>query len=401
MKELKKLDRHIRWSECFHLSLITLYFAFLINLITANGDEKIRILLALGTVIPAQLIRFLCAHIEKKRFRLLASLGVMGVTIFLTWKDENWACYLLACLPILISGIFLPRSKDRILITVPSPYALIFAFLSFALGKAVEGLGVPYVADLSLALTALMTINFFLYLNLTRLAWNIRMSADAEVSVSSMVRQNRKVIVCYLVIGCLILTAIPFLLQKSPQREPIEMIVEETGVIPVETAAEQKDERVFTSTPEGERELHLDWLNDLLSWTLVLGALSLAFFGGILGIRTLLEKTKTKKLMPPTVTDGLVVERLDEKETKQKKEKLSGWEKKIRRRYEKLILGRAPCGERLYALTPAELETVAKIADKPENAALHALYEQTRYGTGIPTKEDYQRFKDYAKALEK
>ena len=163
MKEIERLERRLHWSECFHLALMTLLLAFALTLTFQSDDRNTQILLALGTVIPVQLIRVLCERIERKSLRLLTSLAVVGLSILLTWSRDRWSVYLFCCLPILISGVFLPRSKGRILLTVPSPWAVLALLAVYSYGRAVESYGVPMIANITLALTALMTLNYFIH----------------------------------------------------------------------------------------------------------------------------------------------------------------------------------------------------------------------------------------------
>ena len=226
MTKIEKLERRIHWSECVHLALMTLLLAFPLILTFQSDDRTTQILLALGTVIPVQLIRFLCERIKRKSLRLLSGLAVIGLSVLLTWSRERWSVYLICCVPILISGGFLPRSKGRILLTVPSPWAAAALVVAYGYGRSVETLGVPLIANIVLVLTALMVMNYFIHTSQTKLLTDIRMAGDTEISVSGMIRQNRKTLLAFLLIGVLILTALPFLQIQRQEGNLIEAHIE-------------------------------------------------------------------------------------------------------------------------------------------------------------------------------
>ena len=77
----------------------------------------------------------------------------------------------------------------------------------------------------------------------------------------------------------------------------------------------------------------------------------------------------------------------------------AGWDRKLRRRYEKLIRSRARRDVRLRAMTPAELEAEARLAG-PGAETVHVLYEQTRYSQSPADRERYAAFKAAVKTLE-
>ena len=399
MKEIEKLQRRIHWSECVHLALMTLLLSFPLTLTFQSDDRTTQILIALGTVIPVQLIRFLCERIRSKPLRLLSGLGVIGLSVLLTWSRERWSVYLICCVPILISGVFLPRSKGRILLTVPSPWAAAALVVAYGYGRSVETLGVPLIANIVLVLTALMVVNYFIHTSQSKLLTDIRMTAGTEISVSGMILQNRKTLFVFLLIGVLILTAIPFLLRwETPEAAPIGTM-ESTQLVTVPTGAAGQ-ERDYGWTGE-TKPLHLEGFKEILVWSLALFMLLGPAIAAIAAFVVLVDMVnRKKKKIVSRESEGLTIERLDEEEERKPREKLTGWEKKLRRRYEKLILRRTPETAALNALTPTELERAAGLADRPETPELHELYARTRYGPELPDRETYRRFKELSKTLE-
>ena len=390
--------------ECIHLALMTLLLAFPVILCFQSDDWNTQLFYALGTVIPVQLIRFFCDRFQQKRLRILLSLAVIVLSVVLTWEKERWSVYLLCCLPILISGVFLPRSRGKILLTIPSVYSAAALVIAFAFGKSVETFGVPMIADLTLILTILMTLNFFAYTSQNRLLRDIHISfdTDADVSVAGMIRQCRRTTAAFLMIGILFVAAVPFLLKfESPKPLPMEeptvsgrMEGEED-----EVSVTESFEKEYSNSDGGE-PIDLETYRDVFLAIIIAIPVITLFASVIKAVMDAVGNIKRKKKDPPArEIEGTTIERLKDRRSKPEREKPMGWEKRIRRRYEKMILQRTKPGVPLNALTPAELEALAEISRCQETASLHEIYEQTRYGTAPPTRELYRRFRELEKQL--
>ena len=395
MNELKKLQRRVHWSECLQLALLTLCLAVPIALIYTEDDQLFRLRWALGTVIPVQLVRFICQRVEKKKLRTPLCALVVALTMLLTRNDHHWVYYLVTLIPVLVFGLIVPWHRGRMILTLVSIPSVFAALPPYLIGKA---LSIELISSLSVVLAALLTLNFFVHINLTRLFYDIRFSRKTEISLSSIVRHNRRVIAVYALLGALLIAAVPLLLQReqTPLERPVIELEEETATVEV-TEPPHRDYMPSNNTEEHDAMFVFDSISSILTVGGIAGLLLLAF----LLIKFLLDHIDRRGKLPlPDVADGLRVERLEKDESFRQKEKLSGWEKKIRRRYEKLILAKTPGSKYLNALTPAELESVAGLSRQPENAELHEIYEQTRYGAGSPSKEDYHRFKALSKTLE-
>ena len=396
MNEIQKLERRIHWSECFHLALLTLLLAFPIALLFREDSQTYRALWALGTVIPVQLIRFICERVKKRSVRTLLSLSVFALTMVITWHRFHWTYYLLCCVPILISGLLLPRSKGKLLLTNPTIPSL-FAWLpAYAVGKSV---GISLVTFLALILTALLILNYHVHTNQTRLLDEIRLPASAgtEVSATSMIRQNRKQLFVYALVGILLLSAIPLLFEKERDELPDLPALESDQAIEVVTE-ETKANREYRPTGDA-KPLHLEAFKDIVTWIVILIPAIGVIVSTIFGIRFLIDLINRRKKPPVEERhEGMSIERLDEEDTTRKRERLTGYEKKIRRRYEKLILRRTEPSARLSALTPTELESCADVSG-PGAEIIHEIYRQTRYSSEPATRESYSAFKEAIRTL--
>lgn len=393
MKELKRLKRRIRICECVHLALMTLCVALPLALLFKEDNQWYRLFWALGTVIPVQLIRLVCEYVKKKWLQILGSLAIFAAAIVVARKDYHYVYYGLTCIPMLISGLFLPRPKGRQFFTIPNLLSLIGVFIPYAIGQVTQ---VPLLSRLSVAVSALTTVNFFLYQSQTRLLSDIGLSVHTEVSVSSLIRQNRKVVALFLLAGALILTAIPFLLKSAPpatqdSREYYESVASQA---PESTPVPKRD---YTQSPEG-KPLNLDFLPDVMGVFVIVIPLMALFGLGYLLYILISNINGRRKHNPPELEEDMTIERLNDDASEHGKERLSGYEKKIRRRYERLIKSRAPGKTRLAAMTPTELEETASVEGDGADT-IHTIYAETRYGQTPATKERYAAFKNAVKVL--
>lgn len=398
MKELKGLERRIRLCECFHLALITPCISLVMGLFIKEENELIWLLGVLGPIIPVQLIRFLCDRVKKPVRKALLSLAVAAAATLLTIPNDYWMCYLACCIPILISGLILPRQKNRLIFTTPTLVALIPIVLIYALGKVYPK---QLLCVVSVVMAALVTMNYFLYTNQTRLLEDIGtavIAINADVSVAGMIRQNRKFFLGFLLAAAAILVAVPLLMQPR-EHEPHEQVVESSGYAePTPTPEpEPPEEKNYRESPEG-KPLNIEKIMDL-------GPYFIAFLipaGGIAGfialIWMLITSITKRKDGPLEVEDGMTVERLKPERVTREKEKLSGYEKKIRRGYERLIKSRAPAKTNLAPMTPTELENAAKVSGDGAET-IHEIYRKTRYSGEPADKESYAAFKDAVRTV--
>lgn len=394
MKELKGLERRMRISEGVHLALMAICFSITIALLFKEDDQMYRLLWGLGVVIPVSLIRVICLYVNKKPLRILLTAVVFAATMFVTRNNYHFVYYLLTCIPITISGLFLPRPKGRLIFSIPNVASLVAVFVPYGMGQAAH---VPLLSRLAVALSALLTLNFFLYLNQNRLLTDIRMSIHTEVSVSGLIRQNTKVVAIFFAAGILVLAAIPFLLKAAPQTtEQLEEIEITETAEPELLTPDPKD---YMNVPEGE-EINLDFIPMAMGFLMMLGPILVLVGLGFL-IYYLLSRIEGKKKHPlPEIRETMTVEKLAPEALTREKEHVTGYEKKIRRRYEKLIKSRTAKDARLSPLTPTELERAAEVAGDGAET-IHTVYRETRYSGEPATRESYAAFKEALRSLPK
>ena len=398
MKELRELERRIRLLECLHLALVTLCISLIMTIFVGEKNEPVRLLMAIGAIIPAQIIRFICDRVEKLFPKVILSLAVTGAAMAATFWNNYSGCYLACCIPILISGLLLPRHRNRQILMIPTLIALIPNFLIYVLGKVLQK---PMLCSVSAVLAALITLNYFLYMNQTRLLDNIGtavIALKATVSVSGLIRQNRKVVAGFLLAAILLIASVPILI----------------GILGTEKTVEPREETVSvalpsptpTPEPEGMKDYRKSEQAEPINAEFLLSLpYALAFFimlgfaaGFVAFIFVIISYIIGQKDGPLDVEDGMTIERLKLEDASNGKERLSGYEKKIRRGYEKLIKHRAHEKAKLAVMTPTELEKAADVSGDGADT-IHDVYMRTRYSGEPATKEGYAAFKEAVRAL--
>ncbi len=398
MKELRGLERRIRLCECIHLALITPCISLVMALFVKEENELVWLLMALGAIIPVQLIRFICDRVGNPVKKALLSLAVAAAASLLTLRRYYWMCYLACCIPILLSGLILPRQKNRLIFTTPTLIALIPIILIYALGKIYPK---PLLCVVSVVQAALVTLNYFLYMNQTRLLEDISTAVigmKANVSVTGMIRHNRQFFMGFLLLAALILVAVPLLMQPREQ-EKHEPLPESTGSAEPEETPEPEppEEKNYRESPDGKPlniEQILDYGPYIIAFLIPAGGV-VGFIALIWMLITSITKQKSSSL---EVEDGMTIERLKRESVPKEKEQLIGYEKKIRRHYERLIKSRTTEKASLAVMTPTELEQTAEICGDGAET-IHDIYSRTRYSAEPASREGYVAFKNAVRKL--
>lgn len=395
MKEIKKLERIVSFICCVHLALMTLCLSLSVGLTYPGDNMTVCILWALGAVIPVQIIHQLCLRVKERLPKVLLCILVTVIAVLVPDNGLRRFYYALCCGVILISGLLINRPRGRIVLTVPKGYHLLASSLLYCFGKIIRS---PVMSGLAIALFVLMTLTLCFYRNQEKVLRTLRDASKEDVSRTAIIILNRRVIVLFAALGMLVLALVPWLLtwqgeRVSPYDETtVSAAVTTTTTEPVTQVTIPKD---VVITDPGEL-ISYDGVGTVLTWIFV------AVIAGILGIilfaviSDLLNiEGGNPRHTNPDKEQEWSIERLEpeELEEEDREEAAVGYDKKLRRRYQKLIRGRTPRNANLSPLTPTELEREAKLKG-PGAETIHELYQQTRYGPGSATRESYQKFKE-------
>lgn len=397
MKDIKRLELSLRVTEGLYLALMTLCVSLPCALLLQGNREGPGLWWGLGAVLPVELIAGLCYWLKPSPGRVLACLGVTALSALLSREDARWVFYVFCCGLMLLSGLVMDRPKGRLIFTVPKAYHAVYGLIVYALGRIVSN---QLLCVAGIVLGALQILCYFFYTGRARLLSSIRDSRDTELAPGGMIRLSRSAMLAYFLLAILVLAAIPMLLRRpvrvteAPAGTGVPLLTQEPYV------PEQASQHIIYE-PDYGTPISYEGAGKVL---LVLG---LGFVGCVAVlvllavwqyIRMFLGEGSRHK--DQAKEEGWSLERLSRPEGKAERERVTGYEKRLRRRYERLILRRTRPEAELRTRTPTELETLAGLGSSPEARALHALYQQTRYSPEETTRENYRRFRELEKQLE-
>lgn len=399
MKEIKTLERIVSLICCVHLALMTLCLSLGIGLCYPGDDLTVCILWALGAVIPVQIIHQLCLRVKEQLPRVLLCILVAAIAVLVPDNGLRRFYYGLCCGIILISGLLIKWPHGRIVLTVPKGYHLFAAFLMYCFGKIIRS---SVMAGLAIALFVLMTLTLCFYRNQEKVLWTLRDSSKEDVSRSAIIRLNRRVIGLFAALGILVLALVPWLLTWQGERvTPYEAPAASAAVITTTTepVTQVTIPNNVVITDRGEL-ISYDEVGTVMTWIFVaiiatiLGIILFTVISDLLNI-----EGGNPRHTNPDQEQEWSLERLNPEELRpEERETAVGYDKKLRRRYQKLIRGRTPKNANLAPLTPTELERAAKLGG-PGAETVHELYQKTRYSPEPATKETYTRFKEAAQSI--
>ena len=398
MKRVKELELTIRLVEAICLGLLALCISLPLALILREGSLKADLLWALGVLVPVEAIRGVCLREMPFGSRLLICLGILALAVLVPNMPMRRVYYGLCCVPILISGLFLGRPKGKLVLTVPKIYFPFAALMVFALGKIGQ---LPLLCALAIVLAVLLTMVYLLHQNQIRLEKTVYEDPDGFVSTQGIISLNRKLLAAFLLIGALVVFAVPWLFRQQAEEPPQDPFEAEDTFSPI-----QADE-VIEGTPVHEsgsqKAFNLNAIEDTTTVVvifMVVGLLGLVAWIWIMVLRSI-DRDDSRHNRPND--QSFVVERLDAapKKRQEPEDTGSSFAKKIRKRYRRRILSTAWEQNGLQAMTPTELEAVAGLPEGEDRRILHEAYLKARYGPEACTKEDYQQVKESLARMEK
>lgn len=398
MKDLRRLELSLRVIEGFYLALMTLCVSLPCALLLQGNREGPALWWGLGAAAPVELIAGLCYWLKPSLRRVLACLGVTALAVVLTLAEARWVYYLLCCGLMLLSGLVMDRPRGRLIFTVPKAYHAVYGLIVYALGRMVSN---RLLCVAGVVLGALQILCYFFYTGRAQLLSSLRDSKDTELAPSAMIRLNRRTTLVYFLLAALVLAAIPMLL-----RRPVRVTEAPAGTgIPLITQnydAPEIDPQNIVLEPDYGAPISYEGAGNVLTVLgLILAAcvVALVFVAIWQYIRMFLGEGSKHEDRPTEA--GWSLERLDRPSPKAVKERVTGYEKRVRRRYEKLILRRTHPEAELRTRTPEELESEAGLAGRRETDELHEIYERARYSPETPDREIYHRVKELIKTLER
>ena len=399
MKQIKRLVLLLTLLERLNLSVLALCVSLPFALLYPKDNVTHSLLWAFGVLIPVQLICLICLKVKKRRDQYLLCALVLALALLIPNDGLRRFYYGLSCAPILISGLWMGRPRGKLVLTVPKFYHPLAALMLYSFGKIARN---PTMSGFGITLLAVLTLICCFYYSQDKLLQTLRDAYQTEVSRRSIIRINRRLTAVFVLLSILVLIAVPFLFERERQSVPPE-IEPAANTEPASTEVTEIEvtmPEIVVPTERGTL-LNYDGVGTVMQYLFVavMGIIVVQIIIGI--VQAILSVFGSKgKHSAVEEEPEWVLEKLDSLRTEKPEDPATGWEKKIRRRYEKLILRRTRENEELDALTPTELEQRAGLAGRTGADELHEIYERTRYSPETPDRETYRRAKELAKALE-
>lgn len=399
MKLEKSILRTVYVLECIHLAILSLCLSMPFACILPEGSLPASLLWGFGAAIPVQLIRAVGYRVERKPRRILLCLAVLALAILVPNMPLRRVYYGLCCAPILLAALVLNRPGGKLVLTVPKIYHFLAPMFTYGLGVAAN---IPQLTAIGMTLAVLMILVFFFHMSQTRLLTTLRMDKKTGVSLQGILRMNRLITGLFAALFVVAVVLVPWLMSLVPKSTG-ETIPRWTDILASEEVKEPVEAEETGMTPPDAKPIDYTASENVL--LVILAAFFLLAAGMALYrlLHNLANIDNSKSKHNSLTDDGFVIERLEE-------DRLTGsipppeataYDKRIRRRYSRLILRRTRPETELDPLAPKELEQAAHLPGDESGKTVHELYETARYAPFPVTKEEYQSFKAAAEEVKR
>ena len=393
-KEIKRYTSALSLMGIINVSLIVLSINAIIVLNLPEYEGLYHIWNTYGVLVPLiPLVLLAEKRGEKKGWKaIILLLGVLSIMLAKgNVAKTGWSISLLV---FMLPALFAPRPVGKLLMERPRIWHILVFLVSYGIGQIT---GNSYLSSLEVVVIYIFFVIWVLSLNIESFLKKIR-DEKGEVEVDSILKENRRQILFFIVLFTLLSLLLPFVIENLQREKKTTSAVYEWG----EEREEETDDSFYLSiskekgSSKESKPFDLSILGNILMWTFVaavIGFLVLECFVIIMKIR---EIDGRKQIHRDQFKDDFEVESIAFSEKKKKKRVklfLSAPEK-IRRIYKKNVLRRSK-GESLEALTTKEIQDEILSFD---SYTFSSIYEDARYSGRKMENSDYERMK---RALEK
>ncbi len=375
---------------CVNIALMSLTVTLTLSLLYPESVTAAFIYSFLS-LLPLMAVKVICEGTRKKSIRLLSAVPLILLSLLVPDEVSRWS-WVIMLTAFSFVFVFAPHIDGRVLMSRPHIWDLIPLLLMHAVAQ-ITARTPMIIASILMILTFILC--FMLEKNMRGVALEIK-SREGEVNREGILRENRRVlllfIVIYLILSFLIPAACTLLSsgrEESSQYYEFGKMNSEDEEIKTEVKAKDirltKKAEAIDYSSFGSALMYLFLF--LLASAAVLGIYSI-FYRLFSIINT--EKRK-KSTMKPDIT---VTEEAVEKEKKERRRKTpepsfftpSG---RLRRLYRKAVLSRCREREKLTVMTSGEIEKSLSIP-----SSVTAIYDRTRYTEKVPTKDEIRKMQE-------
>ena len=386
-KEIKRYAFFLSLLGIINVSLIVLSInaVIVMNFPEYSGIEHLWNIY--GVLIPLVPLTVLNEGKGEKRGWKILLLSLAVFSVFLSKGNVARTGWGLSLSMFMIPSLFGPRPDGKPLMIKPHIWQGLVYLISYGIGQIN---GNQELISLEIVVIYIFFVIWVLSININGTMKRIR-DEKGEVEVDSILKENRKRILLFIVLFSLLSLLLPFILENIKGERVVSDVVYEWG-------EEKEEENIYIERYEREKgtsgkakALDFSPLGNLLMWTfilMVIGFLVMELYALMTRIKGIDgRKVRHKDQFDEDFTMEALMDR--EERTKRSFRLFPGYEEKIRSLYRKNVERRAK-GEELSSLSTEEIE--ARILSF-DNYEFSSIYEDIRYSQKKPGREDYERMK--------
>ena len=337
-KEIKRYTSALSLMGIINVSLIVLSINAIIVLNFPEYEGLYHIWNTYGVLVPLiPLVLLAEKRGEKKGWKaIILLLGVLSIMLAKgNVAKTGWSISLLV---FMLPALFAPRPGGKLLMERPRIWHILVFLVSYGIGQIT---GNSYLSSLEVVVIYIFFVIWVLSLNIESFLKKIR-DEKGEVEVDSILKENRRQILFFIVLFTLLSLLLPFVIENLQSEKTTTSVEYEWG----EEGEEQSDDSFYQpiSKEKGlsrdSKPFNLSLLGNILMWTFVaavLGFLLLESFVLIMKIREIDGRRQTHR---DQFKEDFSVEAIVDFEKKKKgKVKLFlSVDEKIRRKYKKSVV---------------------------------------------------------------
>ena len=375
---------------CVNIALMSLTITLTLSLLYPESVTSAFIYSFLS-LIPLMAVKVVCERTEKKTIRLLTAVPLILLSLLVPDEVSSWSWIIMLTLFSFVF-VFAPHIDGRVLMSKPHIWDLIPLLFMHAIAQ-ITARTPMIISSILMILTFILC--FMMEKNMRGVVLEIK-SREGAVSREGILRENRRVlilfIVIYLILSVLIPAAFSLLSKESEETaQYYEFGDYEREDEEVKTEVKAKDIRLTKKTEaidySGAGSVLMYIFLFLLATAVVLGIYSI-FYRLFSILNT--EKRKRNTLSEDIkVTEETVVAEKKEKRMKTSDPSFFTPSGRLRRLYRKAVLSRTKEREKLSSMTTGEIERSLSLTD-----SVTALYDRTRYTETVPTKDEIRKMQE-------
>ena len=372
-KEIKRYTFFLSLLGIINVSLIVLSInaVIVMNFPEYSGTEHLWNIY--GVLIPLVPLTVLNEGKGEKRGWKILLLSLAVFSVFLSKGNVARTGWGLSLSMFMIPSLFGPRPDGKPLMMKPHIWQGLVYLISYGIGQIN---GNQELISLEIVVIYIFFVIWVLSTNINGTMKRIR-DEKGEVEVDSILKENRKRILLFIVLFSLLSLLLPFILENIKGERVVSDVVYEWG-------EEKEEENIYIERYEREKgtsgkakALDFSPLGNLLMWSfilMVIGFLILELYALMTRIKGIDgRKVRHKDQFDEDFTMEALMDR--EERTKRSFRLFPGYEEKIRSLYRKNVERRAK-GEELSSLSTEEIEVRILSFD---NYEFCFLYEDIRY----------------------